>query len=657
MYVTFAPALFLCVYGLYRRYILLRLGQPENRFDRPGERIRGLIIDVLGQKRVLREWFAGIMHFMIFWGFLLLAVGTTVVFVEADLKIPVMRGPFYLYFQSLALDIVGVLVIAGVCIALYRRWRPRPGRPASRPVDWLILVLLLVILVTGYVLEGLRINGTQDPWALWSPVGLAVGNLFTAAGVSMATQLWLHRFTWWLHMLLAFGFIGAVAYSRYIHLLACPVNTYFRSLEPRGTVKPLDFEDESVNTYGVARIEQFTWKQLLDLLACTECGRCQDNCPAHLSGKPLSPERLTQNLKNHLLTAGPALLVRSRQKGAGGEEPDEEGTLVGSVVKEEEVWACTTCLACEVQCPLYVEHTGKTIDLRRNLVLMESRFPSEATGVFRNMENNGNPWGIGWASRADWAGDLGVRLLSDGEPVDLLYWAGCAGSFDDRNRKVATALVRIMQGAGIDFGILGTEEKCCGDSARRMGNEYLFQTLAAENIERMNGYGVKKVVTHCPHCYNTLKKDYPQLGGRFEVLHHTELIWDLIRQGRVAPGKGGVQGLKATYHDSCYLGRHNDIYDVPRRILGSVPGLQVAEMTRTMDKSFCCGAGGGRMWLEETIGQRINEMRTDQALEAGVQAIATACPFCLTMFEDGLKARDRVDVQVMDVAELVARYL
>ncbi|RLB71590.1 MAG: iron-sulfur-binding reductase, partial [Deltaproteobacteria bacterium] len=430
-----------------------------------------------------------------------------------------------------------------------------------------------------------------------------------------------------------------------------------RSTKPKGVVSLLDIENSE--TFGVAHVHQFTWKQLMDSDACIRCGRCQDNCPAYLTEKPLTPKQLVQDIRE-------CLYDKSKQIAkckASGEDitwglPDEEKPLFVGYITDDQVWSCTTCRACMEVCPMYVEHVDKIVDLRRNLVLMESSFPSEVQLVFKNFENNSNPWGLGWADRGNWAKEVpGVTTMAENADVDYLLWVGCSGSFDDRYNKVTASLVKVLQAAGVSFSILGSEEKCCGDSARKMGNEYLYQTLAMENIETLNGYGVKNIIVMCPHGYNTLKKDYKQLGGDYNVIHHTELIKQLLDQGRITLKR--QLAARVVYHDSCYLGRYNEIYSQPRDILQEVPGLELAEMERNRKHGFCCGAGGGRMWMEEDLGNgKINDNRVAQALEVEPNIAVTACPFCMVMFEDGLKFHNREnDVKVKDVVELVAEAL
>lgn len=656
-YLVFAVVLVIFFYGFYQRYRLWRIGQPEGRFDKVGNRIKTVILNAFLHARMLRELYPGIMHLLILWGFLVMAVGAGIDFLHANLGLEIAQGPIYLYFLSLGVDMAGLVALIGIILAIIRRYVLRPSRLDNRMDDAVVLSGIFVMLVTGYVLEGIRINSTGDPWAIWSPIGYLTA---MALGGPAPWQPPVHRILWWAHLALAMGLIGYLPFCKLSHVLISPLNQYFRSLEPKGALAALNLEDEEAESFGIGKLEDFSWKHLFDTGACTRCGRCQDNCPVFLSDKPLSPKKLIQDLKDHLEKKGAALL-RAKVAASGkesGEEPERaiaSRALIGDVVTEDEIWSCTTCRSCQEQCPVFVEQIPKVVGLRQNLVLSESRFPAEAQTAFRNMENNGNPWGIGWATRADWASEVRVKTMAevDGE-VEVLFWPGCAGAFDDRNRKVAKAMVKLMEAAGISFAVLGTEEKCCGDSARRLGNEYLFQMLAQENIETMKQYRFAEIVTTCPHCYNTIKNEYPQFGGEFNVVHHSAYLSRLLRDGRLSP-RGGVTA-KAVYHDSCYLGRYNEIYVEPRQVLKAAKGLSLVEADRHHGRSFCCGAGGGRMWLEEKLGKRINILRTEQVLLKNPDLIATACPFCLTMLSDGLKDKGIEEgVQVLDLSEILLK--
>jgi Fe-S oxidoreductase/nitrate reductase gamma subunit len=560
---------------------------------------------------------------------------------------------FGTYF-SCALDIIGLCALIGCLLAIVRRYVLRPDRLDNTPDDAVALILVSALFLLGFVIEGFRIGITNPPNALWTPVGLLASKILSAVGLmGEETAPFLHHLTWRVHFFLVLGLVAYLPYSKLFHLVSSTLNIFLRSTGPKGELTPItDFE--TAETFGVTTINEFTWKQLLDLDACTRCGRCQDQCPAYLSEKPLTPKKLVQDLKNHLQNEENILL------GKKGEAEGEQGCtpLIGNAITADELWSCTSCMACMEQCPVFVEQIPKVVDLRRYLVMMESSFPSEVAGVFRNMEVNSNPWGIGLASRGDWAKSLNVPILSEAEDkdIDILYYVGCSGSFDDRNKKVAVAFVQVLQAAGVRFAILGAEEKCCGDSARRMGNEYLFQQLAQENIEAMKKYGVKKIVTTCPHGYNIIKNEYPQLGGTFEVFHHSEFLARLIAEGRL-PLVNPVD-QRITYHDSCYLGRYNGLYSEPRKVINSIAGAGLVEMDRTGERSFCCGAGGGRMWMEEHLGKRINHLRFEDALKTKAGTIGTACPFCLTMLDDATKDKEMEEsIKVQDITELILQAL
>ncbi len=686
-------AMAIFAYGVYRRWRLwTALGKPELRIDSLGERIKLLLANGLLQVKTFRDVYPGVMHGLIFFGFVVLFIGTALIAKETYITGPLLgwtflRGWFYLFF-SFMMDLFGVFVLIGILMALDRRYVSRPerlgykGNPDNKPDDAIVLLLIGGIIVTGFVIEALRIYVTNPPWEYWSFAGWALSKTLT--GIDHDTARIFHKTAWWIHTFIALGFIAYIPYSRLLHMITTPANHFMASLKPAGYLEPIrDFE--TAESFGAGKLEDFTWKQIFDSDACTRCGRCQDGCPAYLSGKPLSPKKLVQDLKTYWLEKAPAADAAKRAgapaegeakpvgknavlkllekvdgvvdwalrgtKGVGAQEAPEKA-MVGEVIDLHELWACTNCMYCQAHCSSSIEHVPKVVGMRQHKVLMEADFGQELQLTFRNMENNSNPWGIGSHLRADWAKDLGVKTLSEDPKVEYLFYVGCSGSFDDRGKKVSVAFAKILKAAGVSFGILGNEEGCCGDSAMRGGNEYLYQTLAQANIEVMKGYGVKKIVATCPHGYNALKKDYPNFGGEFEVYHHTEIIADLISKGKITLKKP-VEGL-FTFHDSCFLGRYNGLYEQPRSVLKAVPGMKLAEMERSRDRSFCCGAGGARMWMEEDIGERINNMRTDQALATGADRIAVGCPFCLTMMSDGLKARGKEEAAAaLDVAEIV----
>lgn len=644
MYALLIPALAVFAYGIYRRYRLWRLGRPEDRLAPVAERLRSLLVYAFGQARLLNRLYAGLFHSLLFFGFVVLFLATVVVMIHEDIGLRIMQGNFYLFFQSLAVDLFGLLATLGVGMALYHRYLVRPERLRTAYQDGVILALLFVILVTGFMIEGLRIVVTQDPWGSWSPVGLIVGR-FLASIFSADLSRSLHAFLWWGHLVLVLGLIAWLPYSKLLHLLTAPANIYLRSLEPKGAMlKPIDME--SAESFGVKSIDQFTWKGLLDLDACTECGRCQEVCPAFAAGKPLSPKALIMDLREHLgAHASPVL--------AGGREgPGNDGQLVGKVIREEVLWSCTTCMACMQECPVFIEHVPKIVDMRRHLVMEEGRFPDTMQRAIRSLEARGHPYPGTLISRTDWCQGMDVKILADVKSADYLYWVGCTTALHARNQKIAQSFSRLLQRAGVDFAILGDQEHCTGDAARRIGNEYLFEKLARRNIKTLESYGVKKIVTACPHCFNTLKHEYPKLGADFEVLHHSQLLAQLVQQGRL---KASEESLgKVTFHDPCYLGRYNDTYEEPRKVISAASKGPVAEMRQNRERSFCCGAGGGLMWMEEPNDKRVNHIRAGHALQSGADVVGAACPFCIIMLEDGIKSKGgERPPQVKDIAELL----
>ena len=662
MYSLFAIAMAIFFYGCYQKFRVLRLGKSEDRSQSVVERIKLVLIYALGHKRIMRERFAGIMHSFIFYGFILLFIGTILVTLEKYLGIRITQMKFFYYYKFI-LDMAGTLAIIGILMALYRRYIVRPDGLDNQKGDGASLVLILMILVIGFFLSGLRLAAEPVEWALWTPIGLLFSKFFGVIISEVETLKVLHKFFWWFHMCLAFGFIAYIPYSKLFHIISSTLNLYWQDLDNKAALGMIDFEDESVETYGAARLEDFTWKNLFDTEACTRCGRCQDNCPAYLTGKPLSPKKLVQSIKEHLGENAPRLLAaKVEEQGEVGKKvaatlentASQEISQLIDIFDYDEIWSCTTCGSCQEQCPVFVEHIPKTIEMRRHLALDEGEISAEAQLALTNMERYGNPLGLEKGTRSDWCKELNIPTLEEIGNPDILYWVGCSGAFDVRNRKVSTALIKVMKQAGINFSIIGSEEMCCGDSARRLGEEYLYQTLAEGNIELLKEFEFKKIVTHCPHCLNTLKNEYPQMGGEFEVVHHSQFILDLINSGKITLEKPIPASI--TYHDSCYLGRYNNIYQEPRKIISAIPQTSLSEMDRSFDRSFCCGAGGGRMWMEEeTVGQRINVNRVEQALKTGISYLATGCPFCLTMMDDGVKAQAQGEkVLTRDIAELVA---
>ena len=657
-------------YTVYKLYKIMLLGKPEDRFGQYRERIKSVLVYVFGQKRVLREP-SGIGHFIIFWSFIVITIASIETFgvgIYHNFSYEPIIGKLLYNLLYFIQDMFCAGVLVALAVALYRRFVIKPLRLESddpkATLDAVIIIGLIAVLII--FLFGSRAVDAQlytrgegkyfPPLAIISQI---LSHLFSGASVD-TLKFW-STFFWWSHTIIILAFLVYIPFSKHLHILAAIPNVFFRRLGPVGELSKMDLEDEEAESFGVANIEDFTWKQLLDLYACTECGRCAENCPATLTGKPLNPKYVIHHMKEHLIKKGKLLIESSGEESVGSQNSKETGTearseleksLIGDVVSKDALWSCTTCGSCMENCPVFIEHVHKIVDMRRYLVLTESDFPPEVTTLFKNLETNSNPWGIGFSQRGDWAKDLPVKPLSEDSNVEYLLYVGCSGAFDDRGQKVAKAVVKLLYEAGVSFGILGAEGKCCGDTARRLGNEYLFQMMAADLVEIINSYGVKKIIVTCPHGYNCFKHEYPQFGGEWEVVHHTQLIARLLEEGKLTLKKE-LKGV-FTYHDSCYLGRHNGIYEAPRQILQKV-GLTLKEMEKNREKGFCCGAGGGRMWLEEKIGTRINYARCDQALAVNPQGIATACPFCLTMFDDALKAKDKIEeIELKDIAELVA---
>ena len=642
-------------YNLNRILNYLKIGQKENRFDRMGERLENVLSVAFGQRKILRDKWAGPAHFLIFWGFMIFLIAVVEAIIQgfAPNFTFDFLGSVY-SFITLVIDFFDLFVMLAVLYALYRRYIakvPRLQADKHGKLDATVVLVLILIVVTAMLGENsahIAANHFQYSGYEFRPISKIIAGIFYSTGENGAI---FYEIFWWIHILTIFGFMNFLPYSKHFHVFTSLPNVYFNKLQPGKYVpKKLDLEDEEAEQFGVLDVEHLTWKQILDGFTCTECGRCTDVCPAANTGKPLSPRKIIVDIRHRTEEKAPLLIK--------GEENPEimEKTLVHNYISDEELWSCTTCNACVYECPVTNEHLDAIIDMRRNLVLMESQFPNELNPLFKNLEVNFNPWAYNHQDRAAWAEGLNIKTMAEDSNAEYLFWVGCAGSYDARYQKVSKAFAKIMQKAGVEFRILGTEEKCNGDTARRLGNEYLAQMLMMENVETLNKYGVKKIVTACPHCYNSLKNEYPQFGGNFEVVHHTELIDKLIKENKIELTIDANE-TKITYHDSCYLGRYNSIYDQPREILGQIEGVELLEMERSKDRGFCCGAGGGRMFMEENVGKRINVERTEEAVNTGAETIASACPFCMTMLTDGTKALDKEEIEVKDIAEIIAEHL
>ncbi|MFZ5824825.1 MAG: heterodisulfide reductase-related iron-sulfur binding cluster [Bacillota bacterium] len=657
MYLMLLPTIAIFGYGMWRRIRLWFIGKPEKRLDRIGDRIKMLVKHAVLQSRLKQNKVAGLFHLSLSWGFVVLFIGTLVVMVHEDLKIRIMQGQFYLWFQSLALDIFGFLALVGILIGWIRRSIVKPRalthgkNHGSILDDWVLLADITLILWTGFLVEGIRIVATQDPYGAWSPIGLLHGQ-FLALFLSVPQMLVLHKVLWWVHLVLAFSFIAYLPFTKMMHMFTSPTNIFLSDLRPKGILTNVDLEAEAP-VLGAASLWDFSWKDLADLDACTECGRCQENCPAYLTGKPLNPKALILDLQRHLHEKGP-LLALAAMKGERPTEQPFESELVGPVVDPEALWACTTCRACMDVCPVYIEHVPKIMEMRRHQVMLQGEFPSELNQTFKNLERQGNPWGMGAHTRTQWAEDLNVPLAADNPDAEYLFWPGCSGAFDQRGQKIVRSIVQLLQQAGVSFAILGKEEKCTGDAARRAGNEMLFQQLAMENIETMKAYGVKKIITHCPHCAHTFAKDYREMGFEVEVIHHTQILNQLVKDGKIKPVNPISESV--AYHDSCYLGRYGGEFQAPRELLQAIPGVELKEMERHGETGMCCGAGGAQMWMEEHHGTRVNVDRSRQAIATGATTVATNCPFCMTMMSDGIAAEDNTEqLRVLDLAEMLLK--
>jgi Fe-S oxidoreductase/nitrate reductase gamma subunit len=664
MYVLLLPTVAIAVYGVYRHFRSWRRGLPAARFDRPVTRIIQVFKHAVAQRRTARNLYAGIFHQFISYGFVVLTIATTVVALDADFGTAIMRGNFYLYFQSFTVDLFGALVLLGVVMAAARRYLKRPKKLVYTDEATLILVTIFVICLQGFLVEGWRIAATNDPWGAWSPFG----NLIARASrplMSVAALHWAHRGTWWFHLTLSFGFIAWLPYTKMMHVLTAPLNIYTANLAPLGaSLKNIDFE--KTETFGVNSLTGFTWKDLLDLDACTECGRCTDVCPANAVGKELSPRDIILQLRDlmHEEFRISNFEFRNEKHNAKGEHGsgdtnqsairNSKSEIIGSVpaTSPAALWQCTTCAACMEACPVFIEQMPKIVDMRRYLVMEEADFPDSMQQAIMSLEKRGHPFSGTQATRLDWAEGLGIKQISEAKDAEVLLWVGCGGALVERNQKVTRSIAQLLEQAGVKFAIMGREEKCSGDPARRIGNEFLFETLAKENVENLNKYEVKKVITSCPHCFNTFKNEYPQYGGRFEVYHHSEYLARLVDEGKLKPLSQLKE--KITFHDPCYLGRQNGVYDAPRQLVQISAAGKAVEMERSRSKSFCCGGGGGMSFIDEPASQRVNQERAREAIETGADVLAVGCPFCMTMMEDGINARKgERDVRVMDVAELL----
>ncbi|MCB9029641.1 MAG: 4Fe-4S dicluster domain-containing protein [Deltaproteobacteria bacterium] len=704
MYSLMVVSLFIGFTGVFRRVELWSSGKAEpEHLGRYIERFHNLVRDVLFQRKTIREKTPGIAHTLIYVGFLSLLFATSMVLIDHDLGIRIYEGEFYLAVTILS-DVLGFGVLLGTAVVAHRRYIQKADQLHNRFADSLMLSILALLIIQGFLLEGLRIHATNDPWAAYSPIGLLVSKFFWSLSLEATSAL--HFSVWWFHTLTVFFVAAIFPYTKFFHVISSSANLFFQdsgrakgALPSPGNIEELIEAGEEFSL-GLGTIKDYSWKQLLDLDACTSCGRCQAVCPAYASGKPLSPKWLILDTRNHALALHskgelteslmPKPLVELDSKlqtfflqSSGVSTSDfSEGTstagsyrasnekihdsvlligksaeqrISGEVISQDTFWSCTTCMACVEACPVGINHVNQIVENRRNMVLMEGEIPSEAQATLKALETRGNPYGAP-EDRILWLDGLKVPILEPGDSVDYLYWVGCVSAYDKRKQSIARSLVQLMEHAGLSFGILGTAEGCTGDPARRLGEENLFQSLAKQNIETLKSVQFKTLVANCPHCFNTIKNEYPQFGNlddgqEVEIIHHSVLLKRLIAQGKINTNESDQS---YTFHDPCYLGRYNDEYDAPRETLKSVSGLRILEMEKSKEKGMCCGAGGGHFWMDLKIGERVNVLRTDQAAETGANKIATGCPFCMQMMEDGVKLTERDDsMQVKDIAEVI----
>ncbi len=660
---------------------MLTVGTPENRTDHPITRIRNLVIIGLGQAKILRDPIAGTLHASVFWGFVVLTIGTAEIILGGLFTgfsyARILPAPLY-SFYTLSQELFALLVLAAVAMLLYRRIVVKPKRLQGDKVHSgdaiFILSMIAALMISLVFLGGFEFALNPEAATIFQPVSLALSHLL--AGLPVGVLEAGRQTSWWFHALLILAFLNYLPYSKHLHVLTSLPNTYLANTSGpgvKGAMSYMDLEAEDVEHFGASDVTQLGWKNLLDSYSCTECGRCTSVCPANLTGKLLSPRKIMINTRQRLMELAPLATGDFGEfehphlaagEGADAGEPTLaaalQNTLLDNYITEEEIWACTSCRACVQECPVSIDQLDIINELRRNLVLMESRFPAEIQPAFESLERNGSPWAFDPGDRAKWAEGLDIPTMAEmverGERPEVLFWVGCMGSFDDRAKKIAVAFARVLKAANVRFAILGQEEKCNGDPARRMGNEYLYQMLAKGNIETLERYGVETIVTNCPHCFHQIGNEYPQLGGNYEVIHHSTYIEKLLEADRL-PLNGEGRQLTVAYHDSCYLGRYNDVYEAPRETLRrALPLVTIAEPARTKSRGLCCGAGGGRMWMEESVGKRINIERTEELLATGADVLAVACPFCMTMIGDGVKAQAS-DVPVYDISEVIAQRL
>jgi Fe-S oxidoreductase len=638
-----------------RLYAILKVGKMEVLQGTLTERLKIFTENVLLQKKLFKDFWPGLQHAIIFWGFILITIGTTEHIIEGLVHgfSFAFLGPLYhaiIYVQ----DFLHPLVLAAVLYGVHRRLISKPKRLQNDKAhlnDALLVLGLTGLLMLANIVTFSAYVFADYPLAFaeYRPFSTFLAPMWGTLGLDNSAALFVGKIGWAVHLATVFFFLHYIPNSKHLHVVAAGLNFFFARIDNKGSFKGIDFADESITQFGVAKLQDFTWKDILDTYSCTACGRCNEFCPTATTGKPLRPMKLIEDIKHYALEQGALMAQNSDYVPTMNLISEESG------ITHDTLWACTTCRACVEACPVGIEHIDKIVDMRRNLVMMEGSMPAELQSTMRNFENQSNPWGMPQDSRDEWCKELNIKRLADHPTAEYLFYVGCAGSFNDRNKKISTALVKILQKANIDFAILGKEELCNGETARRAGNEYLAKMMVDANIEVLKKYNVKKILASCPHCFNTLKNEYPEFGFQAtEVVHHTEFIQTLIAEGKIQP-QALDKETRIAYHDSCYLGRYNEVYEEPRNALKAISGVELVEMPRNKSKGLCCGAGGARMWMEETIGKRINVERVEEALNEKPQIIASGCPFCQVMIDDGVTEKEKSsEVQVKDIAEIIA---
>ncbi len=621
-------------------------GSFRQAFENAKPRIRDFVVHVLAQVRILNKAYPGIMHVLIFWGVLIQVVGTIINILNMALFLPWVitfpRGNVYLGYETI-MDLAGIAILLGVSMAFFRRLILRPKYLESRWDDYFALILITLIPLIGFTVEGTRILSTNPPWRAFSPIGSLTANIFSGLGMTPLTALHLHDILFWTHAAVALILIASIPFTKMRHLISAPLHIIVRPLRKMGAVEKIENIDQA-EILGVGKVSEFRSEQLLSFDACLNCGRCEAACPSNISGMDYSPRWLVQTLRKTMVESLQTPKEKSSQE------------LYAGAFTDFYTWQCTTCGACTLLCPAFINPVDEVVDMRRYQALTTGKVPKSVADLLRNIERQGNPWGIPAQDRLNWSEGLNLRELAPGDETDILYFVGCASAFDDRNKKVARSFVNLLNKAGVDYGVLGFDETCCGETARRMGNEYLFQVFAEQNLEAMSKIKFNRIVTQCPHCFNTLKNEYPQFGSSYKVQHYTEFLTEFSLTKNISPNGNGLKGRLA-YHDLCYLGRYNEIYQAPRQLLQEAK-LKPMELPRHGEDSFCCGGGGGQMWLETDPNTRINHRRLAEALEAKADVVATACPYCMIMLDDAIRSKGVGEqIQVLDIAEIIEKQL